>query len=337
LTAEVKKFKILGKIKNYQPKKGNVMTNIKAKPMQKISPCLWFDGQAEEAVSFYTSLFENSHIGKISRYGETGQEAHGRPAGSVMTVEFQLEGQTFLALNGGPHFRFNPSISFFISCDSEEEVERLWSQLLSGSDAGSVLMPLQEYPFSERYGWVQDKYDLSWQVMLTRDQEIKQKITPSLLFVGDQTGKAEEAMHFYTSIFDSANISTVSRYGKGEEPNKEGTVNYAAFTLEGQGFTAMDSNLEHSFTFNEAISLVVNCQTQEEVDGYWEKLSAVPEAEQCGWLKDKYGLSWQIVPITLSELMGDPDPEKSGRVMEAMLQMKKINIRGLKQAYVQEQ
>ena len=158
--------------------------------IQKITPCLWFDDQAEEAAKFYTSIFKNSKVVKIARYGEAGREIHGKPAGTVMTVVFQLEGQEFLALNGGPQFKFT-----------------------------------------------------------------------------------------------------------------------------------------------EAISLSVNCKAQQEVDEFWEKLSAGGEEGPCGWLKDKYGLSWQINPTILGEMLSDPDPQKSGRVMEAMLQMKKIDIEKLKRAY----
>ena len=158
--------------------------------MQKITPFLWFDDKAEEAANFYVSIFKNSKIGSIARYGEAGEEAAGRPKGTVMTVEFQLDGQEFVALNGGPHFKFT-----------------------------------------------------------------------------------------------------------------------------------------------EAISLVVNCETQEEVDEFWENLSAGGEKSRCGWLKDQYGLSWQVVPTVLGELFQSKDAEKSERVMKAMLQMDKLDIKTLKQAY----
>ncbi|HEV8720250.1 MAG TPA: VOC family protein [Candidatus Binatia bacterium] len=161
--------------------------------MQKITPFLWFDEKAEEAASFYTSIFKNSQIVSIARYGDAGAEVSGRPKGTVMTVAFQLDGQEFVALNGGPLFKFT-----------------------------------------------------------------------------------------------------------------------------------------------EAISFVVNCQTQDEVDEYWKKLSDGGQEVQCGWLKDKYGLSWQVVPTILGEMLSDPDPKKAERVMKAMLQMKKINIKGLKQAYEQQ-
>ncbi len=160
--------------------------------MQKITPCLWFDRNAEEAVRFYISVFKNSKIGKISRYGEAGHEVHGQPAGTVMTIEFELNGQSFTALNGGPMFKFNEAISFQVSCATQDEIDYYWGKLSQGGD--------------ER-------------------------------------------------------------------------------------------------------------------------------AQQCGWLKDKYGLSWQIVPSAAIKMMQDPDPAKSKRVMEAILQMKKIDIARLEQAY----
>lgn len=298
----------------------------------KITPCLWFDDQAEDAVDFYTGIFSDSRIVNMSRYTEAGRGVHRRPAGSVMTVTFELSGQPFIALNGGPYFTFTPSISFFIHCESETEINELWDRL---SDGGSILMPLQKYPFCERYGWVQDQFGLSWQLMLADDHNITQKIAPSLMFTGEQAGRAEEAMRFYTSVFDHSRVDDVLRYGRGEAPDREGTIKHASFTLEGQPFKAMDSNLEHPFMFNEALSFVVSSETQEEVDEYWEKLSegGDKKAQQCGWLKDAFGVSWQVVPNVLPEMMMDPDPSKSGRAMEAMLQMKKIDIRQLQRAF----
>ncbi len=161
--------------------------------LQKIAPCLWFDDQAEEAAKFYTGIFRNSKITTISRYGEAGREFHGKTPGTVMTVAFELEGQAFTALNGGPVFKFNEAISFQISCESQEEVDHYWQKLSEGGDEA---------------------------------------------------------------------------------------------------------------------------------------------AQQCGWLKDKYGVSWQVVPIALIEMMNDPDSAKSQRVTAAMLRMKKLDIAGLRRAYV---
>lgn len=160
--------------------------------VQPIVPCLWFDSQAEEAARYYTGIFKQSKLGKISRYTEAGHEVHGRPAGSVMTVEFELNGQPFTALNGGPLFKFNEAVSFQIMCETQEEVDHYWNRLTEGGDK---------------------------------------------------------------------------------------------------------------------------------------------QAQQCGWLKDKYGVSWQVVPTVLAELMSDPDKEKAGRAMEALLQMKKLDIAELKRAF----
>jgi predicted 3-demethylubiquinone-9 3-methyltransferase (glyoxalase superfamily) len=290
--------------------------------MQKIIPCLWFDNQAEEAMMFYMSIFKNSKVISMTRYGEAGP----RPKGMVMTTTFQLEGLEFMALNGGPEFTITPDISFFVDCKTKDEVDEVWKKL---SEGGMVLMELDQYPFSEKFGWVQDKFGVSWQINLANT---RRKITPFLMFVREVHGKAEEAMNLYTSVFKNSSIAKIERYRAGEE-EPEGTVKHATFLLSGQEFMAIDSGREHPHTFTEAVSLFVNCATQGEVDELWEKLSEGGEKGQCGWLKDKYRVSWQIVPTVLGELLNDPDPAKSQRVMKAMLQMKKIDINTLKQAY----
>ena len=283
---------------------------------QMITPFLWFDGKAEEAMSLYTSAFKNSRI--VSTMPG--------PDGSVMSGTFELNGQEFIALNAGPMFTFTPAVSFFVTCESKEEIDRLWATL---SRDGTVLMELDKYPFSDRYGWLGDKFGVSWQLMLS---DTSQNISPSLLFVGEQAGKAEEAMEFYTSLFPNSRIAQVERYGE-EDQDPTGTVKYASFSLNGRSFSAMDSHFNHQFTFSPAISFFVKCRTQEEIDKYWEKLSAGGEKQQCGWLKDRYGVSWQIVPPILGQMLSDPDREKAKRVMDAMMKMKKIIIRDLEQAY----
>jgi predicted 3-demethylubiquinone-9 3-methyltransferase (glyoxalase superfamily) len=155
-----------------------------------------------------------------------------------------------------------------------------------------------------------------------------QKITPFLWF----DGKAEEAMNFYVSVFKNSKVVRVTRYREGG-PGPKGTVMSATFQLDGQDFFALNGGPQ--FTFSPAISFFVNCETQQEVDELWEKLSEGGKKERCGWLKDKYGLSWQIIPSALGKMLGDKDPGKSKRVMQAMLQMDKIDIQSLKQAYSQ--
>jgi predicted 3-demethylubiquinone-9 3-methyltransferase (glyoxalase superfamily) len=300
--------------------------------MRSIHPCLWFDTEAEEAVQYYVSLFENAKVTDTTRYTGIGSEIHGKHAGEVMTVGFELDGEKFTALNGGPHFSFTPAISLFVVCESAAEVDRLWRGLEEG---GQVLMPLDKYGWSDRYGWVQDRFGLSWQVFLGKYDDVGQKITPCFLFVGKQQAKAEEAVHFYASGFKPSKITGILHYGDGEEGPK-GTVKHAQFSLRDNVFMAMDSHLEHDFSFNEAFSLVVECETQEEVDCFWRHLSDGGEIQQCGWLKDRYGVSWQVVPKILFEMLGDHDSPGTRRVTEAMLRMKKLEIAGLKKAYTVE-
>jgi len=301
--------------------------------MQKITPHLWFDKDAKEAAELYTSAFPESKIKNITTIQDT-------PSGSVDIVTFELFGMEFQAISAGPLFKFNPSVSFMVNIDPSrekdalEKIDALWEKLSQG---GTVLMPLQQYPFSQRYGWLQDKYGLSWQLILSNPEgEERPPIVPSLLFVGDVCGKAEEAIHFYTSVFSprgESKVGNLARYAQGQEPDKEGTLMFADFMLLGQWFAAMDSAYEHPFAFNEAISFIVPCDTQAEIDYYWDKLSAVPEAEACGWLKDKYGLSWQIVPTAMGEMMSNGSAEQIARVTEAFLKMKKFDIEILEQAY----
>ncbi|PJF30107.1 MAG: hypothetical protein CUN52_04970 [Phototrophicales bacterium] len=297
--------------------------------MQKITPCLWFDHQADEAMTRLISIFPNSKITTIKRYPDVPLDIPMQNmAGKVLTGIFELDGYQFMCLDGGPVFKFNPSISFFVNCPTAEQTEQLWTIF---SEGGEVLMPFQAYPFSEKFGWLNDKYGLSWQVNLSAHP---QKITPYLLFVGEQCGKAEEAIQFYTSLFDHSGVDHIIHHDANNMGEKEGTVQQALFRLNNQEFRAMDSALDHQFAFNEAISFYVECETQDEVDHFWYKLSAHPDSEQCGWLKDKFGISWQIVPKILGELMTDPDPIKARRVTDTMLQMKRIDIEALKKAYV---
>ncbi len=298
---------------------------------QRITPSLWFDRQAEESARLYTSIFKESRIGNIVRAGSEGREVHGLPAGTPMTVEFEVWGHRFIAINGGPIFKFTPAVSFLVACDTREQVDALWDRLAQG---GMALMELGRYPFSERYGWVQDRYGLSWQVMFMGDRPVSQRITPTLMFVGELCGKAEEAIRFYTALFRRASVGDTVRYGAGEGRDKEGTIKHASFTIEGQEFAAMDSALEHLFSFNEAISFLIECETQGEIDYYWEGLIAGGGQEGvCGWLKDRFGVSWQVVPGVLDSMLLDPDPEKVSRVTRAFMSMKKFDIGVLEEAY----
>ncbi len=292
-----------------------------------IYPCLWFDNQAEEAAKFYTSIFKNSKMGTVSRYGKEGFEFHHQPEGTVMVATFELEGKKFMGLNGGPMFKINPSISFFITCGSINETNELWNKLIDG---GKALMAVDKYPWSERYGWVQDKFGLTWQVSVANSGGVKHNLTPSLLFTGKQYGRAEEAINFYTSVFHSSSSPMLIHYPK-EDKKNAGKVMYSEFKLNQHDFIAMDGPGVHEYSFNEAVSFVVDCETQEEIDFFWNKLTADGgEESMCGWLKDKFGVSWQIVPTILAKLMSDP--AKAGKVMQAFLKMKKFDIKKLEEA-----
>ena len=286
--------------------------------MQKIVPFLWFDKEAGEAAEFYTSLFKDAEVTGTARYGET----HPGRGGGVMTVNFTLENQAFTTLNGGPDFRFTPAISFFVTLETEAEVNALWEKLVEG---GTVLMPFQKYDWSEKYGWLNDRYGVSWQIGV--DESRAETISPSLLFVGEQCGKAEEALKFYTSLFENSSLTQMMTN------SETANVDYAQFTLAGQTFIAVDSAEKHAFGFTEAVSLLVNCETQAEVNELWNKLTEAGQESQCGWLKDKYGVSWQIVPTEALKLMADPDRGRAARVTQALMGMKKIDGDALRRAY----
>lgn len=303
--------------------------------MRRIVPHLWFDTQAKEATAFYTSVFSRSRITSTRTITNT-------PSGDCDIVSFELRGLPFQAISAGPYFKLNPSISFMVSFDPDkaddeaENIDVAWNKLTEG---GKILMPIGSYPFSERYGWVEDKYGVSWQlIQIKAEGDDHQEIFPSLLFVGDNCGRAEEAIQFYLDVFRDSPLGTsrstgVMKYGPNDAPNKEGTVKFGDFKLLDSWFAAMDSAEQHRFDFNEAVSIIVNCDTQEQIDYYWDKLSAVPESEQCGWLKDKFGVSWQIVPSAMDEMMAHGTKEQVDRVTQAFLPMKKFDLATLKAAY----
>lgn len=290
--------------------------------MQKIVPHLWYDKEAKEAALFYISLFDQSKLLNTTVIENT-------PSGDSEIVNFELAGQQFSAISAGPYFKFNPSISLMTACYSIEEVDAKWK---SFSEGGTELMPLGEYPFSKRYGWIQDRFGLSWQLMLVDSGQAVQKISPNFLFSNDVCGKAEEAVNYYSEVFKPSEIGVISRYGVGEAETSNAKVNYAAFKLIDMNFSAMDNGFNVDFSFNEAFSLIVNCKDQKEIDYFWDKLSAIPEAEQCGWIKDKFGVSWQIVPENMDNIMTNGSRDEIQRVTEAFLKMKKFDLKALEKA-----
>ncbi|MBL0146603.1 MAG: VOC family protein [Chitinophagaceae bacterium] len=277
-----------------------------------IHPCFWYNGNAKAAAEFYCTVFPDSKI----------------TVDSAMVVNFELYGQKFMGLNGGPQFTFNPSVSFMVTCEHDAEIDELWNKL---SDGGFVMMPLNKYDWSERYGFLQDKFGLSWQIYKGNYSYVNQKITPTFLFIGDNYGRAEASVKFYTKVFSSASIDSILLYTKEEGP-QAGKVKHAQYILDGKVFMAMDGFGPHQFAFNEAISFVIECKDQQEIDYYWDTLIADGGRESmCGWLKDKFGVSWQVIPNVIGKLMSDP--AKGQSVMQAILQMKKLDIAKMEQAF----
>ena len=193
-------------------------------------------------------------------------------------------------------------------------------------------MPLGEYPFSKRYAWVQDKYGLTWQLMLSENPAEYDKIRLCLLFTQNSCGRAEEAMDYYASVFEDGKKGFINRYGAGEAADERAKINYGELLLGGLQLVVMDHGYGGDFDFNEAFSLLVMCENQAEIDYYWEKLSFVPEAEQCGWVKDQFGLSWQVSAVQMDEVYANSSEEEIKRFTQAFLQMKKFDLAVLEKA-----
>jgi predicted 3-demethylubiquinone-9 3-methyltransferase (glyoxalase superfamily) len=298
--------------------------------MLPIKPHLWFNNEAREAAEFYTTLLPDSAIKFVSKIHDT-------PSGDCDIVEFTVAGQPFMAISAGPLFKFNPSISFMINFDPSQDpdaakrIDQVWDKL---SESGFVMMPLDSYPFSKRYGWVADKYGISWQLILTDPEgELRPVIVPSLMYTGDLAGKAEEAIDFYCSVFKDGKTGNIAPRPEDMGPDKAGSLMFGDFNIHNTWLAVMDSAHQHGFEFNEAISLMVSCDTQEEIDYYFTSLSADPKFEQCGWLKDKYGVSWQIAPTFMNQVLENGTPEQINRVTQAYLPMKKFDLASLQRAF----
>lgn len=291
-------------------------------------PFIWFETQALEAAKWYIQIFPESKLISNVKLPDT-------PSGEANSITLNLWGLDMQFISAGQFFERNPSFSYMVACATVDEVNNFWEKLSVGAE---VMMEIGEYPFSKRYGWLKDKYGVSWQIMHDGGMSV-QRITPCLLFTQDLCGKAEAAMNYYCEIFKAngkkANVleGHVSRYGAGQEPDKEGTLNYARFQLEGNELVVMDSAHKHAFKFNEMQTLVVSCADQNEIDYFWDKLSKVPEAEQCGWVKDEFGVSWQVVPQVMEEMMVKSTPEQMKRVVQAFLPMKKFDLKKLEEAF----
>ncbi|TDO20799.1 VOC family protein [Pedobacter duraquae] len=297
--------------------------------MQPIKAHLWFNRPAHEAAEFYTTLMPDSAISFVNQFSI--------PGGECEVVEFTFAGYTFLGISGEAPFKISPSISFMINFDPSrdkdaiKQIDELWSKLI---DDGKIMMPLDHYPFSERYGWVADKYGVNWQLMLTKPEgEQRPAVVPSLMYTGEGAGRAEEAIDFYCSVFKDGKRGISARYPGGMAPDQEGTLMYADFNIDETWLAAMDSAHQHDFTFNEAVSLLVTCDTQEEIDYCWSALSAGGTPGQCGWLKDKFGVSWQVSSAVMFEVLKTGTPSQVDRVIEVFRSMTKVDVAALQQAF----
>lgn len=280
---------------------------------EKITPCLWFNGQAKEAADLYCSVFSGA---KIS-------------AQSPIVTALDVAGQSITLLDGGPKYQPNASISFYHLCETEKELENIWNAF---SKEGEVMMPLDKYPWGEKYGWINDKFGISWQLALGKISDVGQRITPCILFTGKQYGQAGEAITHYAEIFENTEVEGILRYGADEKPDEEGKVKHAQMSLNGQKLMLMESAATNNFNFTEGVSLTIHCETQEEIDHYWDKLTESGEESMCGWLKDRFGVSWQIIPTILSKIMADP--AKAGKAAQAFMAMRKLNIEQIVQASI---
>lgn len=276
--------------------------------INQIYPSIWFDGQAKAAAEFYGFVFPDAKI--VSE--------------NPIVTMWELYGQTFMGINGGSMFTPNPSISFFVTCETNEEIDAIWNKL---SEGAKIMMALDKYDWSEYYGFLQDKFNVSWQIFKGKMSEVNQKIVPCFLFTDSKFGKAYQAVQFYISVFSDSKIDGVLFYDENEYAQRE-IVKHSQFVLDGNVYMAMDGAGEHNFTFNEGISFVINCDSQEQIDYFWNTFTENGGEEgQCGWCKDKFGVSWQVIPRILVQLVADP--EKREKVVNPFMQMTKFDIQTL--------
>ena len=268
-----------------------------------IIPSIWFDQNAKEAFDLYCGIFPNSQV----------------TTSSPIVVEAVLNGVKFIGINGGPIFTPNPSISFMVICESKEEIDRIWNSL--SATGGSTMMPLNTYPWSPYYGWLTDKYGVNWQLYLGKLSDTNQQaIVPTLMYCGEQQGNCEKAVAFYQQLFHDFRSNGIMKYVEGEYI---GSIQHTQFLVKGFTLMAMDSGIQQDFTFNEGISLTILCKDQQEIDYFWNTITKSGKESMCGWCKDEFGVSWQIVPEQIATYLQRPGAN------EALMKMKKIIIQEL--------
>lgn len=296
--------------------------------MQKIIPNIWYTRNAEEAGAYYASIFDETTATVTAQYPDEVPDWQAEFAGAALVVDVAIGDYHLTLINAGGDFRPNASISFMLNFDplmfggddavARSRMNALWDKLIDG---GTALMPLDEYDWSKRYGWVEDRYGVSWQLMLSDPEGWPRPfVIPQLMFSGGVVGKSREAATFYTELFDDAEMGMIAEYPQPAGNAPAGSIMFGEFRIGNQWFSMMDDGSGGSNPFTPAVSLEVQCADQAEIDRYWNALSVRPEAEQCGWLTDAWGVSWQIVPENMAELMQRPNAYAN------MLEMKKLII-----------
>lgn len=291
------------------------------------APCVWLDDQAQAAAGAYAKIFPGGRVLLESHYPESFDNPGGKPRGSVLTVEVELAGQRFSLLNGGPMFKANQTLSFMVQVATAAEVDALHEGLVDG---GQELMPLDKYPWSDRYAWVKDRYGVTWQLIQRVVGKGEPTIVPVFMFAGKVHGRAVEALRTWARVF-GGKVGDLAYYGANE--GKEGTIKHGRITIGEHQLAAMDSHIDHGVTFDEGLSLQVFVADQPELDRLWNELADGGEKGPCGWLKDKFGVSWQVVPRQMMKWMSSKDTVANDRAFKAMLQMGKLDIAKLEAAF----
>lgn len=307
LVAEISGM-VKGELKTQKFPMKKIQSENRINMKNNIYPCIWFDRNGKEAADFYIDIFGNGKI--ISE--------------SPVVVTFELSGQKFMALNGGPMFKPNPAISFMVIYENPDDLEKAWNKL---SEGGFAMMALDKYDWSEKYGWLQDKFGVSWQLYLGKLDDVHgQKFIPTFMFTQQYNGKAEEAINFYMDVFKNTRSDGILKHEQGD---MKGLIMHAQFVADEYVLMAMDGGEMHNFHFSEGNSMVIECDTQEEIDRFWNAFAEGGNESQCGWVQDRYGVWWQVIPAALEEWMKGPKAEE---VMQALMKMNKPDIETLRKA-----
>lgn len=272
-----------------------------------ITTCIWCNGNAKEMAKYYCAIFPDARFDTQNDVVST----------------FRIGGSSLMTLNGGPQFKPNPSVSFYVTIENEEDLRYVWNGL---SLDGKTMMPLDQYPWSPLYGWVQDQFGVSWQLTLGKISEVGKGVVPFLMFSDKQQGKAEEAITFYQSLMPPEKTPMIVRYEPGQV-KIDATVVHSRFYIGQNLFMAIDGGMPQPFNFDEGVSFVIHCNSQEEVDYYWDKITAKGKEGMCGWCSDEFGVAWQVVPVQLVQLLKNPDV--APKVFPNLMKMQKIVIDAL--------